>query len=338
LIDDLEDGKIKNVKGKRYADRSLYYQMLQGHFFDIVKKSSIARDLIKEFGVKGRLTNEQVRFIEEKDFRKIVDCAITPEQRCLLWLSFDIGENINSLLELQKDDFKKQVNSDTSEPEYLIILSKEKLKRSRTPRSEITNYPETVKYLDIVLNNLKPIDKIVSNKYVQNRNLNEIHSEDKLFKFGMKTAARFLNRAVKKSGVRCIPEGQVVTWKDLRSSMACDLLKKEWTRDEVNARLGHKPSSRIIDRYINYLALDRNKPKKKIYDGNLKRVESELERSKELAKLQGQRLESQKREIENLKKMFSTFAKGDIVYNTDEESFYEGEKQIESPIKVIKIE
>ena len=337
LIDNLEDGVIKNNSGKRYADRSLYYQMLQGHFFDLVKKSSIARDLIKQYGVKGRIINEQVKFIEEKEFRKIVDCAISPEQRCLLWLAFDVGENINSLLELEKDDFKRQTNTDTGEPEYLVILSKEKLKRSRTPRSEITNYPETIKFLDIVLDNLKPIDKKMSNKYFQSRNLNEIHGEDKLFKFGIKTASVFLKRIVEKSGVRCSPEGQRVTWRDLRSSMACDLLKKEWTRDEVNARLGHRPSSRIIDRYINYLALDRNKPKKKIYDGNLKRVESELERSKELSKLQGQRLTNQQGEIENLKKLFSQFKKGEVVYDTDEESFYEGEKQIESPIKVIKI-
>ena len=68
-----------------------------------------------------------------------------------------------------------------------------------------------------------------------------------------------------------------------------------WNRDELNARLGHKPSSRIIDRYINYLALDRKKPKKKVYESNLRKIEAELESSKELSKLQSQRYE--KKEI-----------------------------------------
>ena len=175
----------------------------------------------------------------------------------------------------------------------MIILSKDKLKRSRTPRGEINNYSETVKYIDIVLRNLKPTEKKISNKYMTNKKLSEIHSENKLFKFGIKSAQRFLDRAVEKANARCIPGGQKVTWKDLRSSMACDLLKKDWSRDEVNARLGHKPSSRIIDRYINYLALDRKKPKKKIYESNLRKIEAELESSKEFSKLQSQRLEKQ---------------------------------------------
>ena len=33
VIDDLEDGKIVNKYGKRYSDRSLYYQMFQCDFF-----------------------------------------------------------------------------------------------------------------------------------------------------------------------------------------------------------------------------------------------------------------------------------------------------------------
>ncbi len=339
LIDHLEDGVIKTKKGTRYADRSLYYQMLQGKLFDIVKKGHLAREIFSDFQIRGRDDSKNpVKFIDETTFRKIVDCAISPEHRCLLWLAFDIGENIGSLLELEKDDFKRQINEDTKEPEYLVILSKEKLKRSRTPRSEINNYPETVKYLDIVLENVKPTNKVISNKWMKDRPLSEIHSDDKLFKFGMKAATLFLERAAEKAQARTLPEGKKVTWKVLRSSMSCDLLKKEWSRDEVNARLGHNPSSRIIDRYINFLALDRKKPKKKVYESNMRKIEEDLERTKELSKLQGQRLESTKREIENLKKILFKFAKGEAVYDTDEEAFYEGDKQIGSPIKIIKIE
>jgi len=306
FIDDLEDGKIVNQYGKRYSDRSLYYQMLQGKFFGFVGKNHIVRDILEEFSIKGRRDTNQVRYIEEDDFKKIIDCMTNAEQRALGYLAWDIGENISSLLALEKEDLKRQTNTDTGEIEYLVILSKEKLKRSRTPRSELTNYPETVKYLDIVLENLKPSNKNTSNGFIKNRKLKEIHNEEKLFKFGWKAAEKFLRRAVESAGVRCLPGGERVTWKDLRSSMACDLLKKGWTNDEVNSRLGHRPSSRIIDRYINYLALDRKKSKKKIYEGSLIKVEMELSKQKEYNKLQALRMENLQKENEHMRGDFSS--------------------------------
>jgi len=307
LIDDLEDGNIINKYGKRYSDRSLYYQMMQGKLFALVQKDHIVRRITEEFSIRGREFNKEVRFIDEETFRKIVDCAITTEHRCLMWAAFDTGENICSLLSLEKDDFKRQINPDSNEPEYVVVFSKENLKRSRTPRSEITNYKETVSYLDIVLNDLKPSTKKISNKYMDTKNLSEIHNENKLFKFGFKAAETLLKRAVEKAHARCLPGGQRVTWKDLRSSMACDLLKKGWNRDEVNARLGHRPSSRIIDSYINYLALDRKGSKKKLYDGNLRQLEVELEQQKEANKLQGLRFENLKKEQEQMKEEFNKF-------------------------------
>ena len=56
--------------------------------------------------------------------------------------------------------------------------------------------------------------------------------------------AKVLERGGHITRATCIPGGQKVTLKDLRSSMACDLLSKGWTTDEANYRLGHKPSSR----------------------------------------------------------------------------------------------
>lgn len=300
VIDDLEDGKIVTKKdGKRLSDRSLYYQMMRGKLFSLVGKDNVADNILKEFSIMGRKDENEVRFFIEDDFRKIVDCAITPTQKCLLWLAWDIGENINSLLELEKDDFKRQINIDTKEPEYLVILKKEKLKRSRTPRTEITNYPETTRFLDIVLKNLKPTEKIISNKYVKNKKLSELHNKDKLFKFQLYTAVRFMKRAVKKAGVSCV-EGQEICWKYFRNSMACHLLKEGWTTDEVNARLGHKPSSHMIDKYVNYLALDRAKPKKKVYESNLRTIQEDLEKNKELNRLQSHRVEKLQEQMKEL--------------------------------------
>jgi hypothetical protein len=146
-----------------------------------------------------------------------------------------------------------------------------------------------------------------------------------LFKFGLSAASDFLKRAVKKAGVKCM-EGQEITFKDLRSSMACHLLKEGWSTDEVNARLGHKPSSRMIDKYVNYLALDKRKPQKKVYDSNIKRLEADLEKQKESNKLQGLRisnlmeenektkernkkLEDMEKELDRIKMLFSRMEK-----------------------------
>ena len=314
VIDDLEDGKIVNKYGKRYSDRSLYYQMFQGKFFALAGKNHIARDLIEEFQIKGRRDTNHVRFVEEVGFRKIVECTTTTEQKALCWLAWDIGENIGSLILLEKNDLKRQVNPDTNEPEYLVVLSKEKLKRSRTPRSELTNYPETVKYLDMLLENLKTPanpNKIVTNKFIKNKKLNEMHNQDKLFKFGWKVAETFFRRAVEKAGVRCMPEGERPTWKDLRSGMACHLLKSgienncNWSIDEINSRLGHKPSSRfVIDKYVSYLALNKRKPQKKIYQSNLKKLETDLEKQKEYNKLQSLRMENLQKENEEIRKEY----------------------------------
>ena len=307
VIDDLEDGKIVTQYGKRYSDRSLYYQMFQGKFFSFVGKNHIVRDMLEEFSITGRRDTNHVRFIEESDFRKIVDCVKDPIQRGLCWVAYDYGENISSLIALESVDVKKGINTDSGDAEYMIIFSKEKLKRSRTPRSEINNYPETVKYLDLILENLKPADKNVTNRFMKNKKLSSIHSENKLFKFGWKVAETFFRKAVERSGIRCMPGGERVTWKDLRSSMACDLLKKGWTCDEVNSRLGHKPSSRIIDRYVSYLALDRTRAKKKVYEGSLKKLEIDLEKQKEYNKLQALRMENMQRDNEQLRAEFNLF-------------------------------
>ncbi len=307
LINDLEDGIIKNKQGKRHKDRSGIYQMISGRFFSKIKKNHIAEQIIEDFSIKGREFNQQVRYIEEKSLRKIASCINNAVYLCLVWLAWDIGENIGTLLELDACDFQRQINPDTGEPEYLVILPKEKLKRSRTPRSELTNYKETVEYLDIVLANLKPTYKQVSNKYLRGKKLSEYYTEDRLFKFGMKASDKFLRRAVELSGVRCLPGGERVTWKDLRSSMACDLLRKGWSIDEINSRLGHSVASRVISRYVTFLSLDRRKPKAKVYQSNLRQLEGELDKQKELNKLQLLRFENLKKEQDQMRDELKLF-------------------------------
>ncbi len=291
FYDDFEDGKILNKNGVPYKDRkSFYSKIFRSTPFEMLGKAQMVRNVMEFHKNKSP---DEVRFIDEEEFRKIVNVIGNNNHKALCWLAFDIGENINALLQLRKGDFLRQIEPDTNIAEYRVNLRKETLKRTRRARSEITNFKETVEFLDIVLKDLK--------------------DDDLLFKFEYRNAKKLFSRAVNLINSKCQPNGQKVTWKDLRSSMACDLLKKGWTCDEVNARLGHKPSSTEIDKYVNFLALDRHKPKKKIYDNNLSKIQLELEKSKEREKLYSLRVENMQKEMqeqkEQMQKMEKNFMK-----------------------------
>lgn len=279
VYDALEDGKILTVAGKPLKDTKSYYnKVFRSKPFELAGKAEIARQVIEFYHNKEE---DEVRFIEEETFRKLIAVAITPRQKLLLWLAFDIGENVGSLLDLQKKDFLRRNNASTREAEYIVNLPREKLKRSRKPRSEITNFQETVDLIDIVLADLS--------------------NEDQLFDFGHRMALKFLDRAVAIVGAQCIPKGQKVSWKDLRSSMACHLLKKGWSTDEIKARLGHKPSSRVLDKYVSYLAIDRHAPKKKLHDADVRGLRDSLKDREDELKRLASRQSQMNAELESLR-------------------------------------
>jgi len=314
VYDGLEDGKILTALKKPYENLtdSYYSKIFKSRPFELAGKIDIARDVIRFTKPNG---DGEVRFINEEEFRKIVNQAYKPHHRLLLWLAFDIGENINSLIRLKKLDFNKQINPYTKEPEYRVNLRKEILKRSRKPRSEITNYNETVEFLDQHLGSLK--------------------DDERLFNFDYRNAKKIIDRAVERSDVKCTPNGEKVTWKDLRSGMACDLLKKGYTSDEVNARLGHKPSSSEIDKYINFLAIDRHTPKKKVHQFEMQKLDEELQEVKRREKLQI----SRNQEMQNQMQLMQEDLK-DIKNNKVFEKIFEkklGEKRMEElMIEVLK--
>lgn len=269
VYDDLEDGKILTTRGKPIQDKRTYYKIIiKGKPFEMAGKSQIVKEVMQFASFQP---SQDVRFITEDDFRKLVEAVPKTQHRLLLWLCWDIGENAKSVLRLRKRDCIRQKSEHVGDPEYLINLRSDILKRSRRPRSELTNYKETVTYLDLRLPGLS--------------------EDDLLFNLNDGGVRKILLKAAARCGVRCRPGGQRITLKDLRSSMACDLLSKGWSRDEVNARLGHAPSSDEIDRYINYLALDRARPKKKFQDNQIGKLTMELAEMRDREKLLSHRLD-----------------------------------------------
>lgn len=279
VFDDLEDGVFKNHRGQPFQDRRSYYnKVFKSKPFRLVQKSELARDVIETYTGRG---DTEVRFLVEETFRKMTSVLSNPTHLLLFWLAWDLGENIATLLQLQRKDFVRQRHRDTKEAEYLVNLSKLKLKRSRRARSEPTLYPETVRFADMVLEPLAP--------------------EDPIFRFGYRQALKIMHAVVRKTQATCLPNNDPVRWKDLRSGMACHLLKVGWSREEVDARLGHTPNSSALNAYVNYLAIDREKPKKRLFDSSLEQIQGELEETKRREKLLADRVERQREENETMK-------------------------------------
>lgn len=284
VYDRVEDGQILTSTGKLYRDAGTYYRkVMRGKPFALIGKDVFMKQVM-EF--HPRRPKEEPRYIREDMFRKLVDVATRAIYKLMLWLGFDIGENMTSLLQLRASDCVRQRNPHSGLPEYHIALRREILKRSRTPRAEITNYNETVTLLDELLA--------------------QRSTSEPLFTFGYPTAVKVLKRAVRITGVRCIPYGQLVTLKDLRSSMACDLLSKGWTTDEVSKRLGHEPGSLVIKKYANWLALDRHQPKRRMHEANVSAMSQQLDEFRTREKLQQQRFEAMQNQVVELREQLET--------------------------------
>ena len=262
VYDDVEDGKILTVSGEPFKAADTYYgRILKGKPFELAGVSDLAKDVI-QFQKRQRRT---VQFVTQDGFLKLVSVLAKPRHLLLFWLAWDIGENIGTLLRLQKKDFTRTVDSHSKEPEYLVSLVPEKLKRSRQTRTEPTLYPETVRYCDMILEDLE--------------------AEDEVFKFGHRQALKLIHQAGMKTGVQCAPDGARVTWKDLRSGMACHLLSMGWQPHEVNLRLGHTPNANSLNHYINHLAIDRHRPKRKLYESQMEALQEELRELRERERL-----------------------------------------------------
>lgn len=243
VYDALEEGRILTVHGTPVSDRVSYYnKIMKSKPFRLAGKDQLAREVI-EFSTPE---HREVRFLTEGSFLSLVDHVGKPIYRLLLWLAWDIGENINALLQLTPRDFMPQENPHSGEREYVVNLAVPGLKRSRQTRSEVTLYAETARLIDLVLPKVRP--------------------DAPVFPFGHRQAAKMLSHAVRDSGATTMPLNQPARWKDFRSGMACHLLKSGWTRDEVRARLGHTPNSTALNAYINFLALDRSEPKRRMQE------------------------------------------------------------------------
>ena len=297
VYNDLEDGVIKNQRGKRFEDRRSYYnKIFKAKPFQLAGLHEKALNALEFFTSKNK---KPVRFVSEESFKKMMKFLQKPQHYALFWLAWDVGENISSLLELRVHDLKRQINRETKEAEYLVYLPKEILKRSRQTRSEPTIYPETVLHIDALFEYGREVEYRDEKGKIRRKTV-PFKDDDFIFTFKYRQALQIFDSAVKRSGVKCDPHSEKPSWKDLRSGMACHLFGQDWHVEDINLRLGHSPQSKWLDSYINYLAVNRKRAKKVHYNNNLQDIKGELEESRLREKFLANKLEKQNDKIQTL--------------------------------------
>ena len=298
VYNNLEDGNIRSRLGEPFKDRRSYYnKIFMAKPFQLAGLHDKAKNALEFFTDRSK---REVRFISEEGFRKMVNFLHKPQHFALFWLAWDIGENITSLLELKVKHFRRQVNRETREAEYLIHLPSGIIKRTRQTRSEPTIYPETVQYLDSLFKYGREVE-YRDDRGCFRRKTTPYQDEDFVFTFKYRQALQIFTSLVKRSAVTCEPSGEKPSWKDLRSGMACHLFGQGWHVEDINIRLGHSPQSKWLEAYINYLAVNRKRTVKAHFDSNLQDVKNDLEESKQREKLSMQRFERLKSDFDELK-------------------------------------
>jgi len=275
----IETGSIKNKKGMPFKDKKGYYsKIFCSKLFRMIGKSEMAKEIIDEFGTTKK-KKQKPKYIREEDFRKVVDACNLQKHKLLTWLCFDFGENIFTMLQLKKSDFERNIRE--GRVEYKLYFREEILKRSRDKVCDVNNYDETAKFLD--------------------GHLTDLQEDENLFDFSYHSAVKFLKRAIRISKVRCRPRPtDSITWKVLRNSMMCDLASKGWDSFQIKKRAGHKPSSTVIDIYLNLEAVEDGNSKSKVDVSQIDHLRHELTETKHREKIIQVQLRTVARRLERI--------------------------------------
>ena len=258
------------------------------------------REIVKRVTKNYRSNNEVIaEWIEEKNVESIIDNS-QGIYKILYQVGWDFGENFSALILTKKSDYKMQYNEVTKENEYLLTLRKEILKRSRKARTEPTRFKRTAELLESHLKELK------DNDFVFCRDDSKVGENDKNkgknIPMSLRSVEKHFDKIVEKLKIKT-QDNKKPTTKHIRSSMACDLLRKGWSCEEINSRLGHELNSQVLKPYLNSLALDKQKPKIREYKENIQGLNEKITEQKNVNILMEKRLEELKKKDEERDKI-----------------------------------
>ncbi|MCB9361896.1 site-specific integrase [Candidatus Woesearchaeota archaeon] len=230
----LEKDKLKNAQGKPLGagtKTDLYNKIFKSGFFEYIGKKELACKLV----IIEKDGESEVEFFELEELLRMVEYTTGVRNKLFLFFLFDTGFRIGEALQITKKDCVKRHNVVSDRDEYRIRVLKQASK-SKVTHYATTVLPQTVEFLNVYLKDLK--------------------NGELLFPFGHTNARMLIHRVTTKAKVVAQPEKKAIKLHTFRKSCATHLLKKGYSIDFVKARLGHKPSSTVIDRYVSYLGLD----------------------------------------------------------------------------------
>lgn len=280
----LEDNTLKSVTGQNLLDSTkddYYSKVLKNGFFKHIKKSELAREVI----IRKFIESKDVRFMEYDIVVQLSNALRYADHKLLVWLLFDTGVEIDAVLHLKKNDFSIQ-KSEELEDYYMLHVRAEISKKSRSPRDIFIYHQQTNDLLKEVLQNLQ--------------------DDENLFKFEWRNAYKIIHETSKKFNLKLKTPDDYITPKDFRSSCATYFLKEGWTLDQVKARLGHKPSSTVIDRYVNYLGLDQQRQKKQKEEIDSKNYKEKYNKISERNRKLEEDVKRMDKDLELLKKFLTS--------------------------------
>ena len=184
-------------------------------------------------------------------------------------LSFDLCLRIGETMNLMKSDFEKRYNENTKQHYYKIRIRKD-ITKSKKERRISTLMKESTNLLDRYLKSLKKDEILFPDSYENYR--------------------KMIQRISVKNEVKCQPDNNPVTPHVLRKSGATYWLRRGFSIDQIKARLGHKPSSRVIDAYVSYLGLDEEQSVEEIQTGDINEMTKKYNESQEQKIVQDERL------------------------------------------------
>jgi len=269
--DDFYSDKIKSRKGRIIKSKMDYVsKVIRSDFF---KHFLGHRDIVeKVFTAKLRRNEPEVEFVTEEEVKKIVINANQEYLKVAVYLMFSTGLRIGTLLNLKFEDFelKHNVNNNMS---YYLVHVKADYTKSKKDRTVPVVIPEANKLLKEYLTHFKKGEIV--------------------FSYSHQGLNKTLKNACIQSDVRTKPTNKLVTPHVLRKSASVYLLNKKYSIDQVKAMLGHKPSSTVIDRYVNYLGLGFEAEINNVQNDSYEKVKSELENVKSQMLVLEQKLDSE---------------------------------------------
>jgi len=303
LKENLKTGKIKSRFGKAYSFASIRdMQLILIRFLEWLKPDKYS-GFRRWFIIN--VPRKDVDFLREEEIEKLYRSAKSNDERFLIAVLFDSGARASEFLNIRAED----ITEPTSSFPYYKINFKEEY--SKTKGRNVGLYwkhsTEAIKDYLQERGDLKPKEPVFNKTY------------DAIRLFITRLGKKVLSKRVH--------------FHIFRKSSASYYATKLKSRQQLCYRYGWNFSSDVPDVYISRQQGE-EEVKDNILNTDLQKIEKENRELKTLVSIND---EKNQKEIEDVRKMLYRFVKGEVVYDTKRGAFYEGNKQIKSPIKSIKI-